>query len=164
MQALTRGSDQMKLDFSVAVHSLFYLEENSPRKIASRELAGCLDLNAVVIRNILSVLHKKGYIEGTVGKNGGYQLKRKLADINVGELYDVTIPPTLSYARFITGKSEGIKKDDHISNNMSETLTDLFTLADDQYRAFYHRFTLADLKQDLYHHGYVKQLIKNNDK
>lgn len=64
----------MKLDFSVAVHSLFYLEENSPRKIASRELAASLDLNAVVIRNILSVLHKKGYIEGTVGKNG--------ADIN----------------------------------------------------------------------------------
>ena len=128
----------MKLDFSVAVHSLFYLEANSPRKIASRELAASLDLNAVVIRNILSVLHKRGYIEGTVGKNGGYQLKKALADINVGELYDVTIPPTLSYARFITGRSEGINKTDQISSNMSETLTDLFTLADGQYLSLIH--------------------------
>ncbi|WP_412989265.1 RrF2 family transcriptional regulator [Pediococcus siamensis] len=154
----------MRLDFSVAVHSLFYLDEHSPRKIASRELAASLDLNAVVIRNILSVLHKKGYIEGTVGKNGGYQLKKALADINVGELYDVTIPPTLSYARFITGQSEGINKADRISSNMAETLTDLFTLADDEYRAFYHRFTLADLKRDLYQHGYFKQLVKNKNK
>lgn len=151
----------MRLDFSVAVHSLLYLDENRPRKIASRELATSLQLNAVMIRNILSVLHKQGYIEGSVGKNGGYQLLRNLDDINVGELYDLTIPPTISYARFITGDSKGAKASDStdISANISQTLTDLFTLADEDYRRFYHQFTMTDLKQDLHHHGFFKQLV-----
>ncbi|KRK91860.1 transcriptional regulator [Levilactobacillus koreensis JCM 16448] len=151
----------MRLDFSVAVHSLLYLDENRPRKIASRELATSLQLNAVMIRNILSVLHKQGYIEGSVGKNGGYQLIKDLADINVGELYDLTIPPTISYARFITGDSKGTKATDDtdISANISQTLTDLFTLADEDYRKFYHQFTMTDLKHDLHQHGYFRQLI-----
>jgi len=155
----------MRLDFSVAVHSLLYLDENRPRKIASRELATSLQLNAVMIRNILSVLHKQGYIEGSVGKNGGYQLIRDLADINVGELYDLTIPPTISYARFITGDSKGAKVSDStdISANISRTLTDLFTFADQDYRRFYHQFTMTDLKRDLHSHGYFRQLIERQD-
>lgn len=151
----------MRLDFSVAVHSLLYLDENRPRKIASRELATSLQLNAVMIRNILSVLHKQGYIEGFVGKNGGYQLIKDLAEINVGELYDLTIPPTISYARFITGDSKGTQTTDEtdISANISQTLTDLFTLADEDYRKFYHQFTMTDLKRDLHAHGFFRQLI-----
>jgi DNA-binding IscR family transcriptional regulator len=146
----------MKLDFSVAVHSLLYLDEHRPQKVSSRELAQSLHLNPVMIRNILSVLHKQGYLIGTVGKNGGYQLEKDLASMNVGELYDVTIPPTLSYARFITGHSQTDDAADQsaIAANISETLTDLFTVADRQYRAYYHQFTMADLKQDIQHHGY----------
>lgn len=49
----------MRLDFSVAVHSLLYLDQNRDRRIASRELAQSLSLNPVMIRNILSLLHKK---------------------------------------------------------------------------------------------------------
>ncbi|KRK33435.1 Rrf2 family transcriptional regulator [Loigolactobacillus bifermentans] len=148
----------MRLDFSVAVHSLLYLEQKQPRLVASRELATTLTTNPVMIRNILSVLHKAHYIRGVVGKNGGYQLDRLLTDINVGELYDLTIPPTLSYARFITGDLEASGDGSDISRNIQATLTDLFTLADQQYRDFYHQFTLADLKQDLKQHGYFVQL------
>lgn len=153
----------MKLDFSVAVHSLLYLDENSPRKITSAELAKSLQLNPVMIRNILSVLHKQGYIEGSVGKNGGYLLQRPLAEMNVGELYDLTIPPTISYARFITGDSKGLVANDtddsDISANINETLTDLFTLADTDYRRFYHRFSMTDLKTDLHQHGHFINLV-----
>jgi len=145
----------MKLDFSVAVHSLLYLDAHRPNKVSSRELAQSLHLNPVMIRNILSVLHKQGYLIGTVGKNGGYQLEKALTEMNLGDLYDLTIPPTLSYARFITGHSG---TDDEataspIAANISETLTDLFTVADRQYRAYYHQFTMADLQQDIQHHG-----------
>lgn len=151
----------MKLDFSVAVHSLLYLDQHRPRKIASRELAQSLQLNPVMIRNILSVLHKKGFIEGSVGKNGGYQLHKPLTSINVGELYDLTIPPTISYARFITGDSAEQKHadDSAISANISETLTDLFTLADRRYRDFYHQFTMADLQHDMQNHGFFKNQV-----
>lgn len=154
----------MKLDFSVAVHSLLYLEEKSPQRVTSSELAGLMSVNAVVIRNTLSLLHKKGYIKGAVGKNGGYRLSRSFDDINVGDLYDLTIPPILSYARFITGgtSEQGIKDQD-VSDNMSETLTDLFTLADNHYREFYHQFTMMDLKRDLKHHGYFKALAEKRD-
>lgn len=145
----------MKLDFSVAVHSLLYLDTHRSEKVSSRELAQSLQLNPVMIRNILSVLHKHGYLIGTVGKNGGYQLEKPLAAINLGELYDLTIPPTMSYARFITGPSKTAQQADHspIAANISETLTDLFTVADRQYRAYYHQFTMADLQADLRHHG-----------
>lgn len=145
----------MKLDFSVAVHSLLYLDAHRPNKVASRELAQSLHLNPVMIRNILSVLHKQGYLIGTVGKNGGYQLEKLLGDINLGDLYDLTIPPSISYARFITGPSKNDEQvnESVIAANISETLTDLFTVADRQYRAYYHRYTMADLKEDLHHHG-----------
>ncbi|ETY72746.1 RrF2 family transcriptional regulator [Lactiplantibacillus fabifermentans] len=153
----------MKLDFSVAVHSLLYLDAHRPNKVSSRELAQSLHLNPVMIRNILSVLHKNGYLIGTVGKNGGYQLEKALAEMNLGDLYDLTIPPTLSYARFITGHSQ---TDDEVQSseiaaNISETLTDLFTVADRQYRAYYHQFTMADLQADIQHHGHF--LAKEHD-
>lgn len=146
----------MKLDFSVAVHSLLYLDAHRPDKVSSRELAQSLDLNPVMIRNILSVLHKQGYLIGTVGKNGGYQLEKSLAEMNLGDLYDLTIPPTISYARFITGPSttQELASKSAIGENISETLTDLFTVADRQYRAYYHQFTMADLQRDLTQHGY----------
>ncbi|MFD1670538.1 RrF2 family transcriptional regulator [Agrilactobacillus yilanensis] len=151
----------MKLDFSVAVHSLLYLEEKSPEKVTSSKLADLMSINAVVIRNTLSLLHKKGYIKGTVGKNGGYILSQSFDDINVGDLYDLTIPPILSYARFITGDTDNHSiKDKAMAANMSESLTDLFTLADDHYREFYHQFTMMDLKRDLKHHGYFKALAE----
>lgn len=151
----------MKLDFSVAVHSLLYLEEKRPQRVTSAELANLMSVNAVVIRNTLSLLHKKGYIKGTVGKNGGYHLSRSFDDINVGDLYDLTIPPILSYARFITGSPDDHSiKDQDMAANMSETLTDLFTLADNHYREFYHQFTMMDLKRDLRHHGYFKALTE----
>ncbi len=153
------GGIFVKLDFSVAVHSLLYLDEHRPNKISSRELAQSLHLNPVMIRNILSILHKQGYLVGTVGKNGGYQLEQSLAAMNLGDLYDLTIPPTLSYARFITGPSQTETSADQsaIAANISETLTDLFTVADREYRAYYHQFTMADLKRDIQHHGYFLQ-------
>lgn len=146
----------MRLDFSVAVHSMLYLDQNRDRRISSRELAQSLGMNAVMIRNILSLLNKHDYVDGSVGKNGGYKLSQDLSMYNVGELYDLTIPPTISYARFITGNSKELDNPDPtgISSNIKETLTDLFTLADEDYRKFYHRFTMADLKKDINHHGY----------
>lgn len=153
----------MKLDFSVAVHSLLYLDAHRPNKVSSRELAQSLHLNPVMIRNILSVLHKQGYLIGTVGKNGGYQLEKELAAMNLGDLYDLTIPPTLSYARFITGPSQTEKQanQSEIAANISETLTDLFTVADRRYREYYHQFTMADLKRDLNQHGYFLSQATN---
>lgn len=150
----------MRLDFSVAVHSLLYLEQKQPRLVSSRELAVSMATNPVMIRNILSVLHKQHYIRGIVGKNGGYQLDRRLIDINVGELYDLTIPPAVSYARFTTGSPSAVGDGSDISRNIEKTLTDLFTLADQGYRAFYHQFTMADLKQDIEHHGYFKAIAR----
>lgn len=156
----------MRLDFSVAVHSLLYLDQNRDRRIASRELAQSLSLNPVMIRNILSLLHKNGYVEGSVGKNGGYRLKKTLDQCNVGELYDLTIPPTISYARFITGDTKELDQSEtgEISSNIKETLTDLFTLADEDYRQFYHQFTLADLKKDITNHGYFINKTRENKK
>ncbi|GAF39412.1 transcriptional regulator [Agrilactobacillus composti DSM 18527 = JCM 14202] len=150
----------MRLDFSVAVHSLLYLQAKQPEKVTSAQLADLMAVNAVVIRNTLSLLHKKGYIKGTVGKNGGYTLTKKLAEINVGDLYDLTIPPILSYARFITGDVTANALDPDMASDMATSLTDLFTLADDHYRAFYHEFSMADLAQDLKHHGYFKTMAK----
>lgn len=156
----------MRLDFSVAVHSLLYLDQNRDRRIASRELAQSLSLNPVMIRNILSLLHKNNYVEGSVGKNGGYRLIKALGQCNVGELYDLTIPPTISYARFITGATEELDHTDstEISSNIKETLTDLFTLADEDYRRFYHQFTLADLKKDINNHGYFIDKVQGKSK
>lgn len=151
----------MRLDFSVAVHSLLYLDQHNDRRISSRELSETLNVNSVMIRNILSLLHKTGYVKGNVGKNGGYQLVRPLAECNVGELYDLTIPPTISYARFITGNTSVLDGENQtgIENNIKESLGDLFTLADQDYRKFYHQFTVADLKQDIEHHGFFKEKI-----
>lgn len=155
----------MKLDFSVAVHSLLYLDAHRPNKVSSRELAQSLHLNPVMIRNILSVLHKQGYLIGTVGKNGGYQLEKDLDGMNLGDLYDLTIPPTISYARFITGPSKTDERANlsPIAANISESLTDLFTVADRQYRAYYHQFTMGDLKADLHQHGHFLALEQDSD-
>lgn len=154
----------MRLDFSVAVHSLLYLDQHHDQRVSSRELSQTLNVNSVMIRNILSLLHKNGYVKGNVGKNGGYQLVKSLDKCNVGELYDLTIPPTISYARFITGDTTELDGDnERISGNIKETLTDLFTLADSDYRQFYHQFTLADLKQDIEHHGFFQKKISQNN-
>jgi Rrf2 family protein len=60
--------------FAVAVHALAVLAWHGDRRHSSREIAGSVATNPVVIRRMLSQLARAGLVESSHGAKGGFRL------------------------------------------------------------------------------------------
>ena len=77
-------------DFAIAVHSMLLLAAYRGTLISSSRLSGMLNVHAVRVRRVLSLLRDKGYIESREGANGGFSLLADPADITLRSLYELT--------------------------------------------------------------------------
>jgi Rrf2 family protein len=75
--------------FAVAIHIMTGLAHRRGELVTSQELASSVNTNPVVIRRILSQLHKGGLITAQSGKTGGAALARPAADITLFDIYKV---------------------------------------------------------------------------
>ncbi|MBI5432909.1 MAG: Rrf2 family transcriptional regulator [Planctomycetes bacterium] len=63
--------------FAVAVHllcGLAFLEKSLGRGATSADLAQSVNTNPVVVRRLLGILSRAGFVEGRGGRSGGYGL------------------------------------------------------------------------------------------
>ncbi|HET8709791.1 MAG TPA: Rrf2 family transcriptional regulator [Spongiibacteraceae bacterium] len=77
-------------DYSLRV--LLYLGANPGRRVTMAEIAESYGISHEHLRKVVHLLGKRGYIETYRGKHGGFELKKEPAQINVGEVIEVTEP------------------------------------------------------------------------
>lgn len=74
--------------FGLAVQALVYLSRESQQKCPSVEIAATLQSEPTLIRRVLAVLAREGFLETKEGRDGGFQLKRAPETITLDEVYD----------------------------------------------------------------------------
>ncbi|MDF2946428.1 MAG: Rrf2 family transcriptional regulator [Bacillales bacterium] len=72
--------------FSVAVHILSIISTQNEDICTSEFIAGSVNTNAVVIRRIMGMLKKAGYIQVRLG-TGGASLQKRLVEITLLDVY-----------------------------------------------------------------------------
>ncbi|MDQ0087650.1 DNA-binding IscR family transcriptional regulator [Paenibacillus anaericanus] len=72
--------------FAVAIHILTLLEINKEGVSTSEYLSGSVNTNPVVIRRIIGMLNKAGFVEVRPGV-AGTKLARELSDITLLDIY-----------------------------------------------------------------------------
>jgi Rrf2 family protein len=73
--------------FAVAVHALALIAWHEDARHSSREIAGSVATNPVVIRRLLSQLARAGIVKSTHGAMGGFRLARPAAKVSLYDVY-----------------------------------------------------------------------------
>ena len=78
--------------FTVAIHVLCLLAAQHPQALTSEFIAGSVNTNPVVIRRILALLRRAGWVKSQPGVSGGCQLLAKPAYISLADVYRLVRP------------------------------------------------------------------------
>jgi len=81
--------------FTVAIHVLCLLAAQHPQALTSEFIAGSVNTNPVVIRRILAILRKAGWVKSQPGVNGGWELLAKPSTISLADVYRLVRPGTV---------------------------------------------------------------------
>ena len=73
--------------FAVAVHALALIAWHEDARHSSREIAGSVATNPVVIRRLLAQLSRAGIVESAHGAKGGFRLARPAGKIRLYDVY-----------------------------------------------------------------------------
>ncbi len=73
--------------FAVAVHALTLLAVHDGERSSSREVAGSVATNPVVIRRLLAQLTRAGIVTSAHGAKGGFVLAKPAAKISLFDVY-----------------------------------------------------------------------------
>lgn len=63
--------------FTVALHILTLLAASGAEALTSEYIAGSVNTNPVVVRRLLGLLRKKGFVKSQPGNGGGWQLVKQ---------------------------------------------------------------------------------------
>lgn len=87
MSAANRGIDFGPPRFKIAAHAVVWLAK-SGGVVSSAMIAGQVDSHATFLRRVMQILTGAGIVESRGGREGGYRLARKPAEITLGAIYD----------------------------------------------------------------------------
>jgi Rrf2 family transcriptional regulator, repressor of oqxAB len=131
--------------FGLAVQSLIILsQENVNTSCPSIELARYLQSEPSLLRRILAVLAKEGFIGTREGRDGGYHLKQSAETIRLVDIYDA----------FRAGSTlcDGITETagtHPLGQSMKSALQDITQEMDNSMREVLSKYTIADVAGQL---------------
>lgn len=138
----------MNSDFTVAVHSLVYLEHKRQLTVNSEEIAANVCTHPVRVRRVLSRLCKAGLITSREGhKTGGYCFDgdpRRLTLLQVLDALDQKVVPP----GWTSGDTD---MECLIASGMGEIMRGLFEELDQACREKLARVTVADIVGAIFH-------------
>ncbi len=129
--------------FAVAVHALALIAWHEDARHSSREIAGSVATNPVVIRRLLAQLARAGIVEATHGSKGGFRLARPAARVS---LYDVH--RAVEEGGFFALPEKGNAKCP-VACRMKEILDGVFARVESKVLPELKRTTLADVVRRL---------------
>lgn len=74
--------------FATLIHILTLLDKFPDQWLSSDWIAESININAVVVRKELSVLHKLGWVISKKGKEGGSMLNVSSCEISLADIYN----------------------------------------------------------------------------
>ena len=77
----------MGTDFVVMIHCLTYLAIHHDNRYSSKELAFNACSNPAIVRKLMSLAVKKGWVSTAAGKQGGYQWISDPSTIKLGDIF-----------------------------------------------------------------------------
>lgn len=129
--------------FAVAVHALALLAWHDGESHNSREIAGSVATNPVVIRRLLAQLSRAGIVESTHGAKGGFRLSRPAAKVSLFDVYRA-----VEEGGFFALPEKG-NDDCPVACRMKEILDGVFARVESKVLPELKRSTLADVVRRL---------------
>ncbi|HRV96461.1 MAG TPA: Rrf2 family transcriptional regulator [Anaerolineae bacterium] len=129
--------------FAVAVHILALLALEG-RPLSSKYIAGSVNTNPVVIRRILSLLSKAGFVDTQLGVEGGSTLARPAETITLLEVYNVS-----EQGQLFALHSNQPNPLCPCGRNIKPTLLTVFQKAEAALEGILAEATIADVVQDI---------------
>jgi len=77
-------------DFAIAVHSMLLLAVHREQLLSSSKLSDMMNVHAVRVRKVLSLLRDEGVIASKEGVNGGFSLACDPGEVTLRSLYELT--------------------------------------------------------------------------
>ena len=129
--------------FAVAVHALALLAWHEDERHSSREIAGSVSTNPVVIRRLLAQLARAGIVESTHGAKGGFRMARPAAKVTLYDVYRA-----VEEGGFFALADEG-NENCPVACRMKEILDGVFARVESKVVPEMKRATLADVVRKL---------------
>jgi Rrf2 family protein len=129
--------------FAVAVHALVLLAR-SPAPATSAVLAASVNAHPTCLRKLLAALARADLVEAFEGRDGGYRLTRRPADISLAEVY-----VALSREPLLPPNPAAANPRCPISVAMGPALAAIAADAEDRFRSALAERTLADVANGL---------------
>jgi Rrf2 family protein len=129
--------------FGVAVHVLALLALSEGERRNSREIAGSVATNPVVIRRLLAQLARAGLVESSHGAAGGFRLARPAARVTLHDVYRA-----IEEGGFFALPEKGNAKCP-VACRMKEILDGVFARVESKVVPELKRATLADIVRRL---------------
>lgn len=122
--------------FATGVHAMVLLAVEPDGLKTSEEVAGKLEINAVVVRRIFSLLRRAGLLESQKGPHGGSKLARGAKQITLADIYKALDGGELFHAMRLAGAQ---------STKVSAALKRAFTQAETAMREELEKTTLNQI-------------------
>ena len=122
------------------------------RAVTSEELAEMVCSNPVVVRRTMAGLREARLVRSTKGHGGGWELRRPLAAITLGDIYDALDAPTV-FAMADRTESPGCL----VEQAVNRAMHDAFGEAEAVLLARFREVSLADVAADVKRHQPRKQ-------
>ncbi|QYR21527.1 Rrf2 family transcriptional regulator [Paenibacillus sp. sptzw28] len=126
--------------FGLAVQALIILAKENIQTCPSVEIANYLQSEATLMRRVLAILAREGFLETREGRDGGYRLKKAPESINLVDVYSafqVSSPLCFGIKDSTGTHTFGIE--------MKEVFSDITAEMDQSLREVLSRYTIADL-------------------
>ena len=81
---------QLSLYTDYALRVLLFLGANQERRVSMQEISDCYGISREHLRKVVHMLAQHEIIETYRGKNGGFVLRKTPAEINIGNLVEIT--------------------------------------------------------------------------
>ncbi|MFD0693357.1 RrF2 family transcriptional regulator [Paenibacillus sp. GCM10027628] len=131
--------------FGLAVQALVILSKEKVQTCPSVEIAGSLQSEATLLRRVLAVLAREGFLETREGRDGGYRLKKSPESITLAEVYDAFqagIPLCFGIKETTGTHPFGVE--------MKAAFSDITDEMEQSIRQVLGRYTIADLADRLH--------------
>ena len=130
-------------NFGTAIHTLLIIGEFSKtQKVTSDVIADHLGTNPVLVRNLLGMLKKAGFISIAPRKDkAGTTLARPLCQITLFDVFEAVEP---TYLQDLNGSSTRLARRSHTGIFANEIIFEYVRIAVDAVRDEYGKVTLAD--------------------
>ncbi|MDD5302563.1 MAG: Rrf2 family transcriptional regulator [Elusimicrobia bacterium] len=125
--------------FAVAVHALSMLAFHKEKRQTSRDIAGSVATNPVVIRRLLAQLARAGIVEASHGAKGGFRLAKPAGRVSLHDIYQAVEEG----AFFVQHEKRNEKCP--LACRMQKILAGVFTRVESKVLPELKRTTLADI-------------------